>query len=257
MIQIDDLFEEIYPSQINLKSFEEKETLNPRIWASDGSMKKIIRKRLCRVAKDFMDDIDDMEVRIEDICVVGSLAGYNWSKYSDIDLHVMVDFASLKKYASKEILQQNFDRMKNDWNKKHQILIYGYPVEMYVQDVASQNASDGIYSVKYGKWVKFPEGGNEIQQREMIKKNAAQYLNLIDRYSKMAYECRSKKAAEIIIHEIEKLYDEAISSRREAIAQGGEYAPGNIIFKILRRTDAIQKMKDAKALLYDKINSIN
>ena len=81
-------------------------------------------------------------------------------------------------------------------------------------------------------------------------------LNLIDKYSKMAYECRSKKAAEIIKNEIEKLYDESIRSRKEALAEGGEYAPGNIVFKVLRRTGAIQKMKDAKTLLYDKINAL-
>ena len=56
--------------------------------------------------------------------------------------------------------------------------------------------------------------------------------------------------------EIEKLYDESIRSRKTALAEGGEYAPGNIVFKVLRRTGAIQKMKDAKALLYDKINTI-
>jgi hypothetical protein len=256
MIKIDDIFEEIYPSQINLKSFEEKESLNPRIWNEDGSLKAIIRKRLYEIAKDFIDNIDEMDIHIEDVLLVGSIAGYNWSKYSDIDCHIVVDYDALKEYASKEILQRTFDQTKDAWNKKHNLLLYGYPVELYVQDVRSGNESDGIYSIKYGKWVKFPKGGNELQQRELIKRQAAAYLNLIDKYSKMAYECHSKKAAEIITHEIEKLYDESIRSRKEALAEGGEYAPGNIVFKVLRRTGAIQKMKDAKTLLYDKINAL-
>ena len=103
------LFEEIYPSQINLKSFEEKETLNPRIWAADGTLKKVIRKRLYEIAKDFIDDIDDMDIHIEDVVIVGSIAGYNWSKYSDIDTHIVLDYNSLKEYGSKQLLQKNFD----------------------------------------------------------------------------------------------------------------------------------------------------
>ena len=256
MFQIDDIFEEIYPSQINLKSFEEKDSLNQRIWTSKGDLKVVIRKKLYKIAKDFINDIEDMEIKIEDVILVGSIAGYNWSKYSDIDLHIVVDYNALRKYASKLILQKTFDQTKNSWNKNHKLLIYGYPVEIYIQDVDANNKSDGIYSIKYGKWVKIPTGGNEIQQREMIKKQAASYLNLIDKFSTMAYECRSKKAAKRIIHEIEKLYDESIRSRKTALAEGGEYAPGNIVFKVLRRTGAIQKMKDAKALLYDKINTI-
>lgn len=256
MIHIDDIFEEIYPSQINLKSFEEKETLNPRLWTDDGTLKKVVRKRLYEIAKDFIDNIDDMDIKIEDVVLVGSIAGYNWSKYSDVDLHVLVDYNTLHKYGTDEILQKVFDQIKDNWNKKHEVLIYGYPVEMYIQDVKAQNESDGIYSVKYGKWLKIPKGGNELQQRGLIKRQAAQYLNLVDKYSKMAYECRSKKAAEIITHEIEKLYDESIRSRKIALAEGGEFAPGNIVFKVLRRTGAIQKMKDAKALLYDKMKTL-
>lgn len=253
---IDNIFEEIFPEQINLKSFEEKETLCPRIWAKDGSLKKVIRQRLWEISRDFIRDIDDMDIRIEDVLLVGSLAGYNWSKYSDIDCHIIVDFDSLKEYAGRTVLKQNFDRIKNDWNKSHKLLIYGYPVELYIQDTKEVNASDGMYSVKYGMWVKIPQGGNVLQQRDLIKQQAAQYLNLIDKYTRMAYECRSKAAARIIVGEIEKLYDKVVKSRKDAIAEGGEYAPGNIVFKIMRRTDSIQKMKDARKLLYDKIKSI-
>ena len=148
--------EEVFPEQINLKSFEEKSELNPKIWTDRCDLRKIVRQRLYEIGMNFIKNIDDMDIKVEDILFVGSLAGYNWSKYSDVDLHIIVDFEALRKYATPEILKQNFDRIKNDWNQKHQILIYGYEVEMYVQDINEENASDGIYSVKYGKWVKVP-----------------------------------------------------------------------------------------------------
>lgn len=252
----DEILEEIFPEQINLKSFEEKSSLNPKIWSSSYDLKKIVRRRLYDIAQEFIADVDDMDISVEDIVLVGSIAGYNWSKYSDIDLHIILDYDKLKDYASKEILQQNFDRMKDAWNKKHKILIYGYEVEMYVQDYRSPNASDGIYSIKYGKWVKIPKGGNAIQDRELIKRQASQYLNLIDKYSHMAAECRSKAAAKLILHEVEKIYDEIREGRKEALSTGGEFGAGNIIFKIMRRTDGFDKMQTTKTLLYDKIRSI-
>ena len=72
----------------------------------------------------------------------------------------------------------------------------------------------------------------------------------------MAQTCRSKTAARLILKEVEKIYDEIVKNRKYAIADAGEFAPMNIVFKVMRRTGAIQKMKDTKALLYDKINTL-
>ena len=254
--ELDRIFDEYYPEQINLKSFEEKDGLCPRIWDGEGRLKRLIRIRLWQIAMDFISNIDDMDIPVEDVVIVGSIAGYNWSKYSDIDLHIMVDFSALSDYAGPVVLKQNFDAKKNAWNEKHEILIYGYPVELYVQDVNDTNGTDGMYSVKYGRWLKIPKGGNELWDRTLIRTQSAQYLNQIDRFAVMAQECRSKTAARMILKEVEKVYDEIVKNRRYAIAADGEFAPMNIVFKVMRRTGAIQKMKDTKTLLYDKIRTL-
>ena len=254
--EFDQIFDEYYPEQINLKSFEEKNGLCPRIWDDECRLKKLIRIRLWQIAKDFIDNIDDMDIHIEDVVLVGSIAGYNWSKYSDIDLHIMVDFDSLSEYGGRIVLKQNFDAKKNAWNEKHNILIYGYPVELYVQDVHETNGTDGMYSIKYGRWIKIPKGGNRLWDKQLIKTQSAQYLNQIDKFAEMAQTCRSKTAARLILKEVEKIYDEIVKNRKYAIADAGEFAPMNIVFKVMRRTGAIQKMKDTKALLYDKINTL-
>ena len=184
--EFDQIFDEYYPEQINLKSFEEKDGLCPRIWDDECRLKKLIRIRLWQIAKDFIDNIDDMDIHIEDVVLVGSIAGYNWSKYSDIDLHIMVDFDSLSEYGGRIVLKQNFDAKKNAWNEKHNILIYGYPVELYVQDVNETNGTDGMYSIKYGRWIKIPKGGNRLWDKQLIKTQSAQYLNQIDKFAEMA-----------------------------------------------------------------------
>ena len=72
----------------------------------------------------------------------------------------------------------------------------------------------------------------------------------------MARECRSKTAARLFLKEVEKIYDEIVKNRKFAIAASGEFAPMNIVFKVMRRTGSIEKMKQTKALLYDKIRTL-
>ena len=37
-------------------------------------------------------DFLDIEFFIHDIILTGSLSNYNWSKYSDVDLHILIDY---------------------------------------------------------------------------------------------------------------------------------------------------------------------
>ena len=56
------------------------------------------------------------------------------------------------------ILKKYFTECKNDWNLKHSNLkIEGYDVELYVQDVNEENASNGVYSLMNDEWVKQPQ----------------------------------------------------------------------------------------------------
>ena len=254
--EFDAIFDKIYPEQINLKSFESKDHLCPSIWV-DNELKKSVRPRLYAIAKNFVSNLDDnMEIPIWDVVLVGSIAGFNWSKYSDIDLHVMVNYEQIKQYGKRETLKALFDMKKNDWNSKHDILIYGYPVEMYIQFSDEENASDGIYSIKYSKWVKIPQGGNEITHKDLIRKQAARYINIIDKIEDAATKAKSRKQCKALYDEMDKVHDEIVQGRKLGLAtEEREYAPGNLVFKILRRTGHLGKTNDVKRYLYDKITS--
>ena len=129
---VDELFDKLYPNQINLKSFEVKKSLNPRIW-KNGILDSTIRKRLIEIAKEFITTIKIEKLPVIDIIMVGSSASYNWSKYSDIDLHILVDFSKIKDITNEDVLKDYFSCKKNDWNNKHEDLtIHNYPVELYI-----------------------------------------------------------------------------------------------------------------------------
>ena len=117
--EFEQIFDEVYPHQINLKSFEKKDILCPSIW-QNADLKKIIRQHLKNIAMDFIEDFE-MNLIPYDIVLVGSIAGYNWSKYSDIDLHIILDFSRYEEQGSKETLKKLFDAYKNAWNLKHKI----------------------------------------------------------------------------------------------------------------------------------------
>ena len=254
--EFDQIFDKIYPEQINLKSFDSKEQLCPAIWR-ENNLRPIIRKRLLSIARDFIENLDEnMNIVAEDVVLVGSIAGFNWSKYSDIDLHIMVNYKKLEKYGTRETLKSLFDMKKNDWNSKHDILIYGYPVEMYIQGDDEPNASDGVYSVKYGQWIKIPSGGSEPVHKELIKVQAARYINIIDAIANAAEEATSVSRCVKLYNEMDRVHDEIVLGRREGLAADGESAAGNIVFKVLRRTGHLGMTNDIKRMLYDKIHNL-
>ena len=47
------------------------------------------------IADDFFETLDIGWVEISDIILTGSLANYNWSRFSDVDLHILVDFGEV------------------------------------------------------------------------------------------------------------------------------------------------------------------
>ena len=132
-----------------LDSFSVKETLNPKVWENFEDLKKAtmvpkVRKALMHIAEVFIEDLGD-DVFVEDIYLMGSLANFNWSEYSDFDLHIIVD---MERYGKQEELYKElFDLKKKLFNDKHNIKIYGYDVELYAQGVKDEAHSDGVYSV--------------------------------------------------------------------------------------------------------------
>jgi predicted nucleotidyltransferase len=43
------------------------------------------------IVDEFIERLD-LDADMKDIIVTGSLANYNWSRFSDIDLHILIDF---------------------------------------------------------------------------------------------------------------------------------------------------------------------
>lgn len=246
---------EITADEVNLSSFKTREELNPKFWESDERIYSRIRRRLLKIADDFIEFIKIDDKFCKDVLLLGSLANYTWSKHSDVDLHILVDFKKVNKNIG--FVKDYFDSKRFVWNQDHDDLkIYGFPVEIYVQDVNEVNSSAGIYSLEKNKWIKKPnDSGGEVLDVNKIKYKSADLINKIDELEKDFN--KGKADIEKISEKTKKLHDKIKALRKDGLkTKQGEYSVGNIVFKVLRRGGYIEKLIDIKRSSYDKINSL-
>lgn len=242
---------------INLSSFRPQKELNPKIWIN-GRINSKVRLRLLDIADDFFDTLEVNWVQPKDIILTGSLANYNWSKYSDFDLHIVINFEDVDDRVN--FVKDYFDAKKKLWNEQHENLkIYGFPVEVYVQDANEEHTASGVYSLELDEWIKKPTR-NSISTIKLnkfyIKEKALKYMLIIDDLYEAAKNEKDIEKLEQIALKSNKLFKTIKSMRRDALKNGNEMSSGNIIFKCLRRSGHIGKLSEVKTKTYDKIFSI-
>ena len=228
-----------------LDSFSVKDTLNPKIWENPKNPDKSviipkIRETLLRIAEKFIEYLGE-DVFVEDIVLTGSLANYNWSEFSDLDLHVLVD---LQQYEDDtDLYKELFNLKKQVFNDKHNIRIYGYDVEVYVQDVEEEHYSSGVYSVMNNEWVSKPKNFKSNVDKTILEKKIKNWTEKID----SAIE--EKK-------DLEKIKTKLKDYRKSGLEKDGELSYENLVFKFLRRSGHIQKLFDTANKEVDKELSI-
>ncbi len=244
-------------ADIDFSSFTPQQELNPKIWPN-GKINSRVRLRLMDIADDFFATLKIDWLKPLDILLTGSMANYNWSKYSDFDLHLLLDFSDVDENV--DFVHEYFTAKKKLWNEEHEnLMIYGFPVEVYVQDISEPLVSNGIYSLYKNKWVVEPSKdaikslGNE---KETIKAKAIETMKKIDALYNATFDISYGYDGEKIIAQIKKLINIIKGIRKESLSNGGEMSAGNIFFKILRRTGYIEKLFTAKTLAYDRKESI-
>ena len=237
--------------EVDIDSFKKHDTLSRRFWNSDNTLKDPIVKRCIAIVIDFLEGLDiGAVIEAEDIRLTGSLANYNWSKYSDVDLHVVVDFAKID--PDQALVKAFFDASRMRWNERHMIEIYGHEVEIYVENINEDHKSSGIYSLMEGEWIIKPNAEKvEIDFAAAHKKsdNIETQINLIGRYA--------KEKPKMALRSIERLKEKIRRMRKAGLnSPMQEYSSENIAFKMLRREEALQKLNILRYDAYDTLMSM-
>ena len=244
-------------ADIDFSSFTPQQELNPKIWPN-GKINSRVRLKLLDIADDFFKTLKIGWLKPIDILLTGSMANYNWSKYSDFDLHLLLDFSDVDENV--DFVHEYFTAKKKLWNEEHEnLMIYGFPVEVYVQDINENLISNGIYSLYKNKWIIEPSKDNLQslgQDKETIKSKAIETMKKIDALYNATFDINHGSDGEKLLAQIHKLITIIKGIRKQSLTKGGEMAAGNIFFKILRRTGYIEKLFNAKTLAYDRKESI-
>lgn len=243
--------------KLDFKSLEEKGQLNPDIWTEDKKLRPEVRKRLIQLALRFYKDLEINWAQLKDINFTGSLANYNWSKYSDIDLHLIVDFKEIDERVG---LVENYLKAKKSlWNDRHDITIHGAEVEVYVQDEAQPHYSSGIYSIMFDEWKvepKEPTLDSKEFDRDAIKKKVKDLNKMADEITRMAEAADSKEDRLHILKLIDRLQDKIKNMRQCGLEKTGEFSTENLTFKLLRREGYLEKLQNTELKTFDSLMSI-
>jgi len=229
-----------------LNSFRSRSTLCPEFFfqnEGEYEMHYEIREALADIAKAFLDFLD-LDIEVEDLTLTGSLANFNWSDFSDIDLHIIVDFLALGQ--DPEFTKQYFDAKKNLWNQTHNITIKGYDVEVYVQDKNEKHSSSGVYSVLDNKWLVKPEFEDPQIDKLAVKRKADMFSNIISNL-----EMKANQGVDVT-KQIDALKTKLGKFRQAGLDREGEYSNENLVFKLLRRNGSIEKLVNIKTNIQDK-----
>jgi len=221
---------------IDLDNFELNDELNPEIWMSENKIRPEVAVKLVEIAKDFLKNIGLEDIDYEDITFTGSLANFNWSKYSDVDL-----------------VREFFRAKSGLWNKDHDIRIRGFEVEIYGQDSEEPHISTGVYSLLKNEWlVKPTKEPTDINYR-CVENKAERLMDMIDQAGEIFYKEEYKES-----HRFGRKIKEKIKKFRKCgLERGGQFSEENIAFKILRRNGYLEKLSNIVTNSYDRLMSLS
>lgn len=225
-------------------------TLNKKFWSEDKKFNPDIREKLMSISEDFIDQLDLEGVNIYDITLTGSNSNYNYNKYSDLDVHVLIDFKDINQ--DEELVKKALDGQRFQWNLRHNIALRDHGVEMYMQDKDEPHVASGLYSLKDNKWITEPSyDPPSIDKRDVYKK-AKTFQDDVRILKERVSGVKGETAKDL--HDKANLLKKKISKmRKSGLARDGEFSVENLAFKILRNSNVIGDLIDIIANSYDKI----
>ena len=237
-------------NELNLKNFLTlKKELNAKFW--DGALlKNDISEALLEIANNFFDSLN-IDVPIKDISMTGSMANYNWTESSDIDLHVVINFLDISEDID---LTRSFLSAKTTlWNKNHNIKLKGHDVEIYIQDSTEPHFSSGIYSILNNMWIIKPERPKRIVfDKKNIKKKT---MDIVRRIKLIEKDFQDKNFQQVF-NDANILREKIKTMRKAGLEKGGQYSNENLSYKLIRNSGYLEKLNDLTIKSYDRQHSL-
>jgi predicted nucleotidyltransferase len=211
------------------------DTLNPLLWDHDR-LRPVVLRKIKQIGSLWLDFVKIQNSYVDDIVFTGSNANYNYTKYSDIDIHYIVDKNKLR--CNKFIDDYLLDK-KRLFSENYDLKIFGYSVEMYVQDQGeSMPKNQGIFSIKNNEWIIKPHKIELDIDDDLVLKKTKHILKRITSVLRLNN-----------IESLQKLKEKLRNYRKSGLQHNGEYSLENLVYKNLRNMEVLQ-------FIDDKINDL-
>lgn len=232
--------------QVLESTLEYHDKLNPKLWVGN-ELKANVRLKLLEIARQWAKFSLIPLRSIKDIIITGGNVNYNYTPYSDIDLHLIVDKSRIDNCP--RLLDEYLRDKKQLWALTHDITIFGLPVELYAEDMnqVGQSKDRGVYSIKRNEWVTMPTHKKVNLSDPLTKKKLD---DMID-YIKYLLETKSDD-----ISAFKQLKNKIAQMRMAGISSGGEFGPENLVFKELRNLGYLDKISKHIRKLEDQSLSL-
>jgi hypothetical protein len=245
-----------------IKLFEDLEpfyqpSLNPRVWGvtdvnTAPNIHPGLRNRLLVIAQDFYEALK-VEIPIEDIHLTGSLANYNWTKYSDFDVHVLFDFTKINEDTA--LVKKALDGQRFMWNQRHPVQILSHDVELYAQDISEPHIASGLYSLLKDEWITCPVFMPPTVDPKDVSRRVEALQTEIEMLAKEIVTSDFGLIQEPLISRVDWLKEKIMKARKDGLSDRGEFSVENLTFKALRNSGHIEKLIDLGKEAYRKRHS--
>jgi hypothetical protein len=214
-----------------ITEYETQNELNPKLWIGHELRPKL-RVGFMKIAKSFYDFLE-VDAEILDIILIGSNANYNWTQWSDIDLHVVINY--MKVGDNMHIVSNYMHAKKSIWNVNYPLQYQGMNIELYAQDSNQElHSSVGIFSVMNNKWLNKPNAEQVSIDDDAIQTKAEPYEYEIDSLTDTDPQADKKIAS--IKQRLRHL-------RQTGLDAEGEYSIENMAYKHLRNQGYLERLK--------------
>jgi len=230
-----------------------KDTLNPTFWNNDMEFDEEIATRLVYIAKKMYKSLH-LSADIHDIILIGSIANYNWHEDSDLDIHIILNFADIS--YDEELVSLYLELNRKEWNAQHNIEILDFPVELSFNDISDHINSAGQYSLLNKKWNKKPNKLDELSD-ETVEESKELYDTITKAIDDLKEKYDSNKYDDFTIYKrAKKIWKIIKRLRSDFLEDEGEYGPKNITFKRLRQNGYLDTITTIKTEAQDNILSV-
>ena len=217
--------------------------LNNDIWRSKKNLHRDVYEKLRQRSEFFLKSIDT-PIKVKNIFLTGSIASYQWTPLSDIDLHIVVDILNDE---CEKTVDDYFDIKSKNFNKNHNIFLKGFKVEMNIKREEVLLKGKAVYDLLNKEWVSEPSNPiRDFTDHEV--------LTLVSRIQKEIDDAINNRepyeSFSDIKNRIKNMRTNGLKSDE------GEFSVGNLVFKTLRNNGYIQKLFKYKGDILDNTLSL-